>query len=259
MIKSCIYEGTVRHRRYRPRPNRFQYRLFFMYLDLDELPTLFDMHPLWSNQQVNLAYFRRRDHFGDPQIPIKQAVQDLVEERLGRRPQGPIRLLTHLRYFGHCFNPASFYYCYNQEDTDVETIVLEIHNTPWGEHFCYVLDKTENLHPFNGWRRHTGEKVFHVSPFIDMNIHYDWRFRLPGDTLGVHIIDYQKGSKLFDATLTLRRRSLHRRALTRLLLIYPAMTIKVVTLIYWQALRLILKKTPFFSHPKKEERPSERS
>ena len=156
MIKSCIYEGTIRHRRYRPRPNRFQYRLFFMFLDLDELPTLFDMHPLWSNQQVNLAYFRRRDHFGNPQIPIKRAVQDLVEERLGRQPMGPVRLLTHLRYFGHCFNPASFYYCYNQEDTEVETIVLEIHNTPWGEHFCYVLDKEDNLHPFDGWRRHIG-------------------------------------------------------------------------------------------------------
>jgi len=226
-----------------------------MFLDLDELPTLFDVHPLWSTQQVNMAYFRRRDHFGDPRIPIKRAVQDLVEERLGRRPQGPIRLLTHLRYFGHCFNPASFYYCYNQEDTDVETIVLEIHNTPWGENFCYVMGKADNLHPFKDWRRHTGRKVFHVSPFIDMDIHYDWRFRLPGDTLGVHIIDYQKGSKLFDATLKLRRRSLHRRALTRLLLIYPAMTIKVVTLIYWQALKLILKKTPFYTHPEKKNDP----
>lgn len=253
MIKSCIYEGTVRHRRFRPRPNKFQYRLFFMYLDLDELPTVFDMHPLWSNQQVNLAYFRRRDHFGNPKIPIKQSVQDLVENRLGQRPGGPIRMLTHLRYFGHCFNPASFYYCYNQEDTDVETIVLEIHNTPWGEHFCYVMGREDNLHPFKGWRRHTGQKVFHVSPFIDMDIRYDWRFRLPGDTLSVHIIDYQKDAKLFDATLMLQRRSLDRQALTRVLLLYPAMTVKVITLIYWQALRLVLKKTPFFNHPNKKE------
>ncbi len=251
MTKSCIYEGTIRHRRHLPRPNKFQYRLFFMFLDLDELPTVLDIHPLWSNQQVNLAYFRRRDHFGDPKIPIKQAVQNLVEERLGQRPQGPIRLLTHLRYFGHCFNPASFYYCYNPEDTDVETIVLEIHNTPWGEHFCYVLGAEDNIHPLKGWRRHTGAKIFHVSPFIDMDIHYDWRFRLPGEKLGVHIIDYQKESKLFDATLALERRPLNRQALSRLLLIYPAMTVEVVILIYWQALRLILKRTPFFTHPEK--------
>ena len=135
----------------------------------------------------------------------------------------------------------------------METIVLEIHNTPWGEHFCYVMGKADNLHPFKDWRRHTGEKVFHVSPFIDMDIRYDWRFRLPGDTLGVHIIDYQKDSKLFDATLALRRRSLHRRALTRLLLIYPAMTIKVVTLIYWQALKTDPEKNPFL-YPSEKRR-----
>ena len=180
MTTSCIYEGTIRHRRFRPRPNKFQYRLFFMYLDLDELPGLFDIHPLWSCEKPNIAYFRRRDHFGDPSIPLDIAVRDLVEKQAGFRPKGPIRLLTHLRYLGHCFNPASFYYCYNQEDTEVETIVLEIHNTPWGEHFCYVLGKKDNLHPFDGWRRHTGKKVFHVSPFIDMDIRYDWRFRLPG-------------------------------------------------------------------------------
>jgi len=222
-----------------------------MFLDLDELPTLFDIHPLWSNQQVNLAYFRRRDHFGNPGLPLKQAVQDLVEERLGHRPQGPVRVLTHLRYFGHCFNPASFYYCYNVEDTDVETIILEVHNTPWGEHFCYVMGKKDNLHPFKDWRRHTRSKVFHVSPFIDMNIHYDWRFRMPGNALGVHLIDYEQGRKLFDATLSLQRRRIDRQALTRLLLLYPAMTIKVVTLIYWQALRLVLKRIPFYTHPQK--------
>ncbi len=249
MIKSCIYEGTIRHRRHLPRGNKFRYRLFFMLLDLDELPTLFDIHPLWSGKEVNLAYFRRRDHFGDPKVPMKQAAQDLVEERLGRRPDGPIRLLTHLRYFGHCFNPASFYFCYNKADTEVETIILEVHNTPWGEHFCYVLDKKDDLHPFKDWRRHTGAKVFHVSPFIDMDIHYDWRFRLPGDNLVVHIIDYQKDRKLFDATLKLKRRAINRQELTRLLLLYPALTVKVVILIYWQALRLILKKTPFYAHP----------
>ncbi len=259
MIKSCIYEGTIRHRRHRPRPNVFQYRLFFMFMDLDELPTLFDIHPLWSYEKVNMAYFRRRDHFGDPAIPLKTTVQNLVEKHLGRRPEGPIRLLTHLRYLGHCFNPASFYYCYDKEDTQVDAIIIEIHNTPWGEHHCYVLGAEENLHPMKEWRRHKGTKVFHVSPFIDMDIRYDWRFRLPGESLRVHIIDYQKGEKLFDATLALQRRTLTRQALSRLLLIYPALTVKVVTLIYWQALRLILKRTPFFAHPEKGDLPSGRS
>ena len=236
----------------------FQYRLFFMFLDLAELPTLFDIHPLWSNEGFNIACFRRRDHFGDPTVPLDQAVRDLVEDHLGSRPQGPIRLLTHLRYFGHCFNPASFYYCYDRVDTQVDTIVVEIHNTPWGERYCYVLGAEQNEHSIKSWRRHQFAKAFHVSPFIDIDIHYDWRFRLPDETIRVHMIDYEKGQRLFDASLALQRRPLNRQALTRVLLQYPVMTGKVITLIYWQALRLLLKKTPFFTHPNKRTRSSER-
>ena len=221
-----------------------------MYLDLAELPTLFDIHPLWSYERFNIACFRRRDHFGDRAIPLDLAVRDLVEDRIGSRPNGPIRLLTHLRYFGHCFNPASFYYCYDSADTEVETIVVEIHNTPWRERHCYVLGVEQNEHPVKYWRRHQFAKKFHVSPFIDMDIHYDWRFREPQDALQVHMIDYQGGEKLFDASLALQRREISRSSLNRILIRYPVMTGKVMTMIYWQALRLVLKKTPFFAHPK---------
>jgi len=250
-MKSCIYEGTVRHRRYRPRPNHFQYRLFFMYLDLAELPRLFDDHPLWSYGRPNLAWFKRGDHFGDPRVPMDQAVRDLVAERTGRIPTGPIRMLTHLRYFGHCFNPATFFYCYDRRDQRLETIIVEIHNTPWGEHFCYVLPEARNEHPLSQWRRFRFAKAFHVSPFIDMDIDYDWRFQVPGDRIRVHMIDFQAGSPLFDASLRLQRRPISHQALTRVLFQYPLMTGKVVGLIYFQALRLLLKKTPFFEHPKK--------
>jgi len=229
-----------------------------MFLDLAELPTLFDIHPLWSYERPNIACFRRRDHFGDPTIPLDQALADLVEDRLGRRPNGPIRLLTHLRYFGHCFNPASFYYCYDAADRSVETIVVEIHNTPWGERHCYVLGAEHNEHPVKYWRRHRFAKSFHVSPFIDMDIHYDWRFREPNDALQVHMIDFQEGAKLFDASLALKRRELNRAALTGVLIRYPMLTGKVIAMIYWQALRLILKRTPFYSHPEKKESKTER-
>jgi DUF1365 family protein len=229
-----------------------------MFLDLAELPTLFENHPLWSYEKSNFASFRRRDHFGDPATPLDQAVADLVEDRLGSRPKGPIRLLTHLRYFGHCFNPASFYYCYDSEDSAVETIVVEIHNTPWAERYCYVLGAAQNEHPVKYWRRHKFAKSFHVSPFIDMDIQYDWRFRVPHESLQVHMIDYQQGEKLFDASLALQRRKMTRKALTGALLRYPMLTGKVVAMIYWQALRLILKRTPFFSHPNKRESNAER-
>jgi hypothetical protein len=229
-----------------------------MYLDLAELSTVFDGHPLWSFQRPNIAYFRRKDHFGDPKLPMGQAVQHLVTEKTGRPPEGPIRMLTHLRYFGYCFNPASFFYCYDATDSTVETIVVEIHNTPWGEVHCYVLDRKQNAHPVKNWRRHRFEKVFHVSPFIDMNIDYDWRFREPDETIRVHMIDYENGEKLFDASLALKKREIDPGALNQVLLKYPLMTAKVTIMIYWQALRLLLKRTPLFDHPKKRNPAAER-
>jgi hypothetical protein len=248
---SAIYEGTVRHRRFAPVKNEFRYRLFLIYLDLDELPALFEGFPLWSADRPNLAWFDRTDHLGDPKVPLKTAVQNLVEEKTGRRPAGPIRLLTHLRYFGHCFNPVSFYYCFDPAGKRVETIVAEVHNTPWMEEHPYVLSDTGNEHPMEGWRRHRFAKVFHVSPFMDMDLDYDWRFRLPGAHLGAHFILQRSGVRLFDASLRLERREISRAALNRVLLHYPAMTLKVVVLIHWQALRLWNKGVPFYTHPKK--------
>ena len=198
-MNSCIYEGQVRHRRFAPVTNAFQYRLFLMYLDLDELPTLFDRYWLWSNEKTNIATFRRRHHLGDPQIPLVTEVRSLVEQKTGQRPAGPIRMLTHLQYFGHCFNPVCFYYCYDADDQDVDTIVAEVHNTPWHETHPYVLDRTLNEHPDPEWRRFRFTKDFHVSPFMQMDIDYDWKFRVPGNALNVHMNNFRQGKKIFDA------------------------------------------------------------
>ncbi len=251
--KSCIYEGHVRHRRFEPVINRFRYRVFLMYLDLEELPTLFAGRWLWSADRVNLAYFRRRDHLGDPRVPLDTAVRALVAEKTGIRPAGPIRLLTHLRYFGYCFNPASLYYCYDRSGEQVDAIVVQIHNTPWGEEHCYVLDEAQNEYPSARSKRFQFAKAFHVSPFMPMDLWYDWRFKEPGATLNVHFMNYQEEQKIFDATLTLARQELTPRNLTRILLSYPPMTLKVITMIHWQALRLWLKGAHFYRHPKKRQ------
>ena len=224
-----------------------------MFLDLAELPTLFGTNLFWSSNRVNLAYLRRRDHLGDPSVPLQRAVRDLVEVRIGKRPAGPIRLLTHLRYFGYCFNPVSFYYCYDESDEQVDTIVVEIHNTPWGEEYCYVLGEELNEHPVRGWKRYQFSKDFHISPFIDMDICYDWRLREPGKSLSVHMNSIEKDKKLFDATLTLNRREISSRELNRVLLAYPFMTLKVTSMIYLQALRLWSKGAIFYVHPDKRD------
>ena len=257
MRQSCIYEGTIRHRRFQPVINTFTYRVFFMFLDLGELPELFEDHPLWSYQKPNIAYFRRKDHVGDPAVPLDTFVRRLVAERLGTVISGPIRMLTHLRYFGHCFNPVSFYYCYDEGAARVEALVAEVHNTPWGERHCYVLGRSESEQSPPGWMRFRLGKHFHISPFMPMSIDYDWRFKEPGRTLNVHLMNFEGGERLFDATLSLERRGIDRRSLNRVLVAYPFMTLKVISMIYYQAARLLIKGAPFFTHPSKVGRLSE--
>jgi DUF1365 family protein len=249
-MHSCIYRGSVRHRRFHPTPHAFSYSLFMMYLDLEELPSLFAGRWLWSSDHVALAQFRRTDHVGDPHVPLDATIRTLVEQRLGARPGGPIRLLTHLRYFGYCFNPVSFYFCYDATGRHVETIVAEITNTPWHERHCYVLGEDLNEAKGNKKRYRFG-KTFHVSPFIDMDNDYDWRFCEPEHHLTIHMENRSGNGKLFDATMTLRRHELTGPALAAVLLHYPFMTGKVIAAIYWQAFRLWWKNTPVYDHPRK--------
>jgi DUF1365 family protein len=225
-----------------------------MYLDLDELPTLFNRYWLWSVKRPNLAFFDRSRHYGDPGLPLAECIRDLVQADSGQRPAGPIRLLTHLRYFGHGFNPVSFYYCFDEQDENVEYIVAEVNNTPWGEQHCYVLKESEN-HGSLRTKRYQFDKHFHVSPFMEMDMQYDWRFSTPVDRLAVHMINIKNDSIIFDATMKLESRTISSASLARVLLTYPLMTVKVVCAIYYQALRLWLKKTPFYTHPENKEAP----
>jgi DUF1365 family protein len=254
VMHSSLYVGQVRHRRFGPKPHAFAYRLFMLYLDLRELPELFARHWLWSYQRPNLAWFRRADHLGDPQVPLDTAVRDLVERSGAPRPDGPIRLLTHLRYFGYCFNPVSFYFCFDQRDQRVDTIVAEVNNTPWKQQYCYVLHNDGGDRPGTA-RRYQLDKRFHVSPFMDMAMRYDWRFSHPGERLAVHMENHTQTHKLFDATLSLQRRPIDSANLASALLRYPLMTARLTGAIYYQALRLWLKRTPFFPHPEKKEAP----
>lgn len=254
-MNSCIYTGKVRHRRFSPVPHAFTYRLFMMYLDLDELPTLFQDRWLWSNERGNLASFKRRDHIGVPSIPLEQSLRQLVEARTGRRPTGPIRLLTHLRYFGYVFNPVSFYFCYDRAGLHVEAIVAEITNTPWGERHCYVLGDHDNV-ASGPRKRFRLDKVFHISPFIGMNVSYDWRFSEPTSRLAIHMENLKAGQPFFDVTMALHRREISGASLARVLVQYPFMTAKVIGAIHWQALKLWVKGVPFQSHPDKQKEAS---
>lgn len=247
-MESCVYEGRVRHRRFQPVEHSFEYSIFMLYLDLGELERVFEGHWLWSTRRAAVARFRRADHLGDPAVPLDDAVRDLVLQRVGRRPTGPIRLLTHLAYFGYGFNPVSFYYVYDAAGRDVETIVAEVNNTPWGEQHCYVFPCStdgdmQNAHRFRF------DKEFHVSPFMEMELQYDWRFVDPAHKLTVHMDSLRDGAKFFDSTMILERREIAGRSLARVLVRYPLMTTQVIAAIHYQAFRLWMRRVPSFEHP----------
>jgi DUF1365 family protein len=249
-VRSAIYEGWVRHRRDSPVRHAFTYRVFYLWLDLAELDRVFRGRWLWSVGRPNLVSFRREDYLGDPALPLDEAVRRLVAERTGRRPAGPVRVLTLPRILGFVFNPVTFYYCYDAEDRRPETVVAEITNTPWKERHAYCLSA-----PADGGggraRRWRFRKEFHVSPFIDMDAEYDWRFTDPGERLVVHMEDLDARGRFFDATLAAVRRPIGGRALASVLARFPLLTFSVAAGIYLQALRLRMKGAPFFAHPSK--------
>ncbi len=252
-MRSALYRGRVRHRRVLPRPRAFEYRVFQLYLDLDELDRVFAGRLLWSVERPNIASFRRRDYLrgprGDTRVPLKQAVLDVAEESLGRRPAGPVRMLTHLRYWGLCFNPVTFYWCFREDGETLDALVAEITNTPWNERHRYVLD-ADTAERRGDALRWTFDKTFHVSPFMPMEQEYRWSFTPVGERLVVHMENHADGELQFDATLSLARRPITGRTLAAALASHPWMTAKALLGIYGQAARLWLGRTPFHSHPK---------
>ena len=245
-MHSAICTGWVRHRRYKPVAHGFRYRTFMMYLDLDELPQIFARSWLWSSNRRNLAWFRRADYLGNPSRALKDEVAALVKRETDMSLNGPIRMLTNLRYFGYCFNPVTFYYCFEADGSTLRAIVADITNTPWNERRAYVLDCTQPCR--SGTHRFRFSKDFHISPFMPMAMLYDWRFGNPQNSIGVHMRNLADESCLFDATLKLTKQPITGLSLLRVLLAYPFMTFKVILAIYCQAFRLWFKGATFYPH-----------
>lgn len=223
-----------------------------MYLDLDELPTLFSGRWFWSASRPALARFRRGDHLGPGDKPLADVIRDLVETNTGKRPEGPVRLLTNLSYFGFCFNPVSFYYCFAADGETVEYIVSEVNNTPWGERDTYVLDCQHGGSGAASWRFRPKKKM-HVSPFMPMDVEYDWALSKPTDRLSINMANDEDGSRIFDAAMNLNRKAITGWSLTRVLLRFPLMTTKIIFAIHWEALRLWVKRCPLYIHPGKKK------
>jgi len=247
-MHSCIYVGNVGHRRKTPTEHGFRYGLFMLYLDLDELPSLIGRRVLSGARFAPLS-FRREDHPVESSSSLADGVRELVRAQTGEAPAGPVRLLTGLRCFGYYFSPLNLYYCFDPAGEKVETVVAEVSNTPWRDTHHYVLCDANRTGEPNELR-FSHPKGFHVSPFMGMDVHYDWNLGEPGSRLDVQIANRRDSDTIFEASLALVQRELSRTQLMKLLLRYPWMTGRVLAAIYYQAFRLWRKKCPFHAHPK---------
>lgn len=243
-MKSAIYQGFLRHRRFLPGAHRFTYPVFMMYLDLDELDQVLSLSPLWSRKAFRPARFQRSDFLGDPTVPLKQAVCDRIFEETGVRHEGAVRLLANWRYFGFNMNPIACYYCFDVNDA-LQYIVVEVTNTPWGERQSYVLESD----PKQRFLRTRFQKQMHVSPFNPMDMIYRWCSNQPGKMLTLNLETEKENEVHMDATMVLKRREISAASLNGIMLQFPWMTGKVAFSIYWQALKLWIKRNPFYGNP----------
>jgi DUF1365 family protein len=246
-INSCLYKARVMHSRLAPKVHRFHYDVFMFYLDLDEIDGLAKRLKLMSRNRFNLFNFRDKDHLQlpgenpDTSKSIRQHITDYLQINGVNIGRGRIMVLTNLCTMGYQFNPVSFYFCYDEQDNPVCSVV-EVCNT-FLEMKPYFLGADTMQ---NGQFKLNTEKYFYVSPFIDLDTNFDFDLRIPTEKLRIKIDDYDKeGKRFFISTLSGDRKPLKDSTLLLYFFSFPLITLKVMGLIHWQALKLWLKKIPF--------------
>ncbi|MCA9099563.1 MAG: DUF1365 domain-containing protein [Planctomycetales bacterium] len=248
-MQSCIYEGYITHQRYGPIKHRFAYRIYLGYLDLAELPQIVGSDRLISDRRFAATSFDATDMGWGQGDDLLGQVRRFLSNSAHIEFDGPVRLLSPFRHFGYYFSPLNLYFCYQVDGRTLQTIVVEVNNTPWGERHWYVLDDVE-FATAQTIMQSEHAKQFHVSPFMPMGLQYRWRVSAPNESLSVGIDCLDGAKRLFSARMSLRRRPLDRPCLRRLSWRYPLASGRTTAAIYFQALQLWLRRCPFYPHPR---------
>jgi len=243
-MASVIYSGHVRQRRYGEKNNAFKYSMFLTALDLDEVNDSFSVGRWFAVEKRAVLSFRHSDYLDGEGKLTRQKIWDKVVSLGGENYGGKGMLLGQLRCFGIYFSPVNFYYCHD-EAGELRYLVAEVSNTPWNERHCYLVEHKQNT---------MTDKTFHVSPFMNEDMAYRWRFTALNPRLYLNIDNVTPdGNTLFDATIYMDRQAFTRSNLIKQLIRIPAMTVKTMLGIYWQALKITLKGIPYVPYTKKSK------
>ena len=245
MIESAIYKGKVYHQRFKPTQHKFDYDIYLFWLKLEsnELEALSSSLTHFSAHDKARVRFKREDYLGDASVSLKQAVLErMTELNDGITLKGDVFMLGQLRMWGLYFSPVNFYYLRNTEGKYTH-MLAEVSNTPWNERHHYLVNlDTQDDTP----------KAFHLSPINPRDMTYKWSISQPSSRLSL-AMDCVRDDKEFSAGINLTKFTLDNANLSAALKRIPSMTIKTVAGIYWHALKLLLKRTPLYTHPEKSQ------